>query len=101
MYIRCNECEWSQDDFWQKGGYNPLRYMMDWEDQLIDKFSVPFDGELDTKGMTYGQVIARDMVNGAKQILKQKWATIEDFKKAKENGTAICPKCGSKQFIED
>ena len=100
MYVHCHKCGWSQDDFWEKNGYNPLRYMLDWEEQLIDKFNEPFPGEKDTEGMSYGEVIAREMTNGAKQILHQKWHTYDDYKKAKENGTAICPKCGSSDQLD-
>lgn len=97
MYLHCHKCGWSQDDFWEDGCYNPLRYMLNWEEQLIEKFNEPFPGEKDTEGMTYGQVIAREMENGAKQIRQMKWARHEDFKEARKKGEAICPECGSSE----
>lgn len=100
MYLHCHKCGWSQDDFWVKDSYNPLRHMLDWEERLIDKFNEPFPGEQDTKGMTYREVIAREMKNGAEQILHMKWATYEDYKKAKEEGIAKCPKCGSSKDFD-
>ena len=99
MYLHCHNCEWSQDDFWDKG-YNPLKYLLDWEQSLLNKADLPFPGEKDTAGMTYAQVIAREMKQGADVVLSMKWHTHEDYLKAKEDGTLICPKCGSTEHFD-
>lgn len=99
MYLHCHKCSWSQDDFWDKS-YNPIKYLLTWEDDLLDKFYKKFPGELDTKGMTYGDVIAREFERLANQIRKMKWVTYEDWKKDAENGIAYCPLCGSKDHFD-
>lgn len=33
-FLHCHECEWSQDDFYEKDGYNPLR--QNWMDHYAD-----------------------------------------------------------------
>jgi rubredoxin len=99
-YLHCHtpNCGWSQDDFWDKS-YNPIRYMLDWEDSLLDKFNEPFPGEKDTEGMTYGQVVALEMERAAQSIREMKWHTDEEWQEAKD--TAVCPRCGKQNFDID
>ena len=35
-YLHCHSCEWQQDDFWNNV-YNPIRYLLNWEDDLLTK----------------------------------------------------------------
>ena len=39
-YLHCHNCGWSQDDFWEKDGYNPFRQdIMDWlKEKLFEDF---------------------------------------------------------------
>ena len=100
MYLHCHNCDWSQDDFWDKG-YNPLKSMMYWEEALLEKPNMLFPGELDTKGMTYAQVIAKEMQRSAQQILAMEWHTLDEFNKVKEKGgIQQCPKCGSSDHFD-
>ncbi len=99
MYLHCHNCDWSQDDFWDKS-YNPIRYLLDWEENLLEKFDEDFPGELDTKGMTYGDVIAREVDRAAITIRSMMWYTYEDWKKDKAAGTAKCPNCSSSEHFD-
>ena len=99
MYLHCHNCDWSQDDFWDKS-YNPIRYLLNWEENLLEKFGVDFPGELDTKGMTYDEVIAIELERAAITIRSMMWHTYESWKHDKELGIAKCPGCGSSEHFD-
>ncbi len=99
-YLHCHKCNWSQDDFYHDG-YNPAKYLMDWneylfgdkKDKLDEQFTddsefIKFHGNITTREM-----IALEYEKFARRIREMKWITYEDFKKDK--GIAKCPKCGS------
>jgi hypothetical protein len=99
-YLHCHKCGWSQDDFWDKR-YNAIRFLLYWEDYLLnEKFHQEFIGELDTKGLTYQEVIARELENHAKTIRNMRWQTYDDFKKDYDAGIAKCPECGSSKDFD-
>ena len=99
-YLHCHKCGWSQDDFWDKS-YNAIRFLLNWEEELLnEKFHQLFPGELDTKGMTYQEVIARDLERHAKTIRNMKWQTREDFDIDYKKRAAMCPDCGSSEDFD-
>lgn len=104
-YLHCHSCDWSQDDFYDKG-YNPAKYLLDWneylfgdkKDQLDKSFTddaefLRVNGNISTR-----EVIAREYENYAKRIREMKWVSYEDFKNDK---SARCPKCGADDFDID
>ena len=91
-YLHCHECGWSQDDFWTKT-YNPLRYLQEWEkDLLSNKLDEQFtdDAEFlrENGNITLREVIARECEKAAENIRNMK------FMKEPDLGTARCPNCG-------
>lgn len=100
-YLHCHNCDWSQDDFYSNG-YNPAKYLMDWNDSLFgdrfDKLDKQFtdDSEFlrENGPITTREVIAREYEHFAKKIREMKWVTYESFQKDKKLGLAKCPGCG-------
>ena len=99
-YLHCHKCGWSQDDFWTKG-YNPIRFLLNWEEELLnEKFNEQFPGEKDTRGLTYQDVIAKELERHANTIRKMKWRTQDEFFKDHKAGIAKCPMCGSRDHFD-
>lgn len=108
MYIRCDDCDWSQDDFYHDG-YNPASYLAGWNEYLygdkrdeLDK-SFTDDSEFlrENGNITTREVLARKYESFARKIRNMKWTTYDDFKRDKDAGIAVCPRCGSSNFDID
>jgi len=100
-YLHCHNCNWSQDDFYDDG-YNPAKYLLDWNEYLYGKRKNRLD-ELFTDdsqfikengNITTREVLAREYEKFANRIRNMKWITHEDFKADFKSGIAKCPKCG-------
>lgn len=119
-YLHCHTkgCGWSQDDFWAKG-YNPLTKtwsdikwlirprMLELDTWLVDdltkytgvwmwRFKAEFSGQARVFSW---QWLLLELKREIKCIRKQKWWTWESWKKDK--ATAVCPKCGLRDFDID
>jgi len=119
-FIRCNNCDWSQDDYWEMGGYNPIQHLLELEGYLF-KDKIHIDENLfweahhtlakagithtsqkqydPDKGywLTGPQFVALELVRAAKSTAKMKYRTpaelqTEGFK---------CPSCGHTEYVED
>ena len=104
MYLYCNSCGWEQDDFYSSEGYNPANYLKDWMKQLcsndVDKqFTDDAEFVRENGPISTREVIARELEKFAQRIREMKWITWEHWKK--ERDTAVCPKCGRRDFSID
>jgi len=95
-YLHCHSCNWSQDDFWSKDGYNPFRQdFIDWYKELLFKNTTKTDsGTLDTR-----EFIACELEKKAKLIRDMNIKTYKEWESIK--GDWICPKCASKNWDID
>lgn len=94
-YVRCINCDWSQDDFYSKDGYNPAKSLIDWMGPLCEKGNEPFpvDSQWIARNgnLTYKEVIAKEFEKFARNIRNMKWITKEDYNM---DPNKVCPKCG-------
>lgn len=106
MYIRCEHCDWSQDDFYSES-YNPASYLADWNEYLFgskryrldEVFSDDLEFVRENGTITTREVLSREYEKFADRIRTMKWFTYEDYKKDADAGNAICPNCGSKEHL--
>jgi len=106
-YLHCHKCNWSQDDFYHTG-YNPAKYLMDWNESLFGdnhhKLDEPFtdDSQFISEygNITLREVLALEYEKFANRIRKMKWVTDADFKADFAAGIAKCPKCGSMEDFD-
>lgn len=103
MFIHCHDCNWGQDDFWDKNGYNPINSVNDLKENLFDdKFHKPFNGDpvmsIHLNGKPNSNWIATEFENVANRIRSMKWRTLEEFKK---DPNKICPECKSENLDID
>lgn len=95
MYIRCNKCGWSQDDFWHEG-YNPFKFLKEnYEKDLLTK-------KLDTPLEKMKQFTNRDKYVSALKstidnIKNMHWSILAQY----ESSDKLCPKCKSKYLVMD
>jgi hypothetical protein len=111
-FLHCHNCDWSQDDFWSPGGYNPVRYICeqraaDWENDLfedrvgmerdaLEEMGIPADQIHGEAGEAYAYgptVVAAELRSLANSIDHMKWRTEDEWKRDMDNAT--CPQCGT------
>ena len=102
-YLHCHSCDWAQDDFYSKTGYNPAKYLLTWNDLLcgdeLDKQFTDYAEFIKENGnITTREVIAREYESFAKRIREMKWVTYESFQ---NDPNKLCPNCGSKDLDID
>jgi len=104
-YLHCHKCDWGQDDFWSKDGYNPFRqdFIEDMKHHLFedkvygDKFmfvEMNLVPKRDTKGWYCDsrKFVAAQLERKAAQICNMAVKTYEEWEKVKDN--FVCPECG-------
>ena len=117
MYVRCYDCDWSQDDFWSES-YYPTRNSSVIQDFLLpgiidsskrqikmsqseaDERGFPYD-EVDVSGMVdidFRAYVGYEIMNLAKRIMSQYWVTYEDFD---NDISKRCPICNSTNLVTD
>lgn len=102
-YLHCNNCDFSQDDFWSES-YNPMKSVLDWENNLLNQdIEEPFSSD-SWFNETYGnpsrrEMLAREFEKQARRIRQMKYRTFEEYKQM--NPERICPNCGEKQLDID
>lgn len=101
MYLRCNNCEWEQDDFWGHH-YNPLKSLQSWEKMLLeddlDEMFYDSDSVEDNENITKRQLLVNKVRQAANRIENMKYKTFSDFKN--NNSDCTCPKCGGKLSVD-
>lgn len=117
-YLHCNNCSWSQDDFYSRR-YNPITKI--WSD--IKWLWIPKMIKLDSSFIAYDvpnlcnytgikvkfnnnktfswKWLLLEIVKDIKIAKEQKWWRYEDYLKARVLGKAICPKCGAMRLDID
>jgi len=106
-FLHCENCGWSQDDFYSEDGYNPAKYLSSWNNYLCGKdshrldelFSDDYQWLKDEGYVSTREVLARQYEKYAKRIRNMKWVTWEQWQKDKD--TAVCPQCGERNFDID
>lgn len=117
-FLHCHgkDCNWSQDDFWSKDGYNPFRqdladYLRDslFQDKIyLDKFLAEriVDGPLfDMRGehrdyyVSGTELVAYKLEMMAKSIRNMAVKTDEEWQKVRPQWK--CPECGSSDWDID
>jgi len=108
MFIYCEKCNWTQDDFWSKEGYNPFDFLE--ENHKEDLFGGNLDkvyyldkndsfGKfIGTQPITGRQHIATSLRHWADKIEKQRYISYEQYRT--ENPDRKCPICKG-HLIED
>jgi hypothetical protein len=108
-YLHCHTpgCGWAQDDFWDKEGYNPIKFMEDQQEKFLDdlfKDKVYSDTEiLKEAGILAGEdeegayadgraYVAWQLHARAEVIENMAVRTNEEWEKVKD--TFLCPGCG-------
>ena len=94
-FVRCEQCDWSQDDFWDEH-YNPLKSLLDWQEALLTKDLDDPTCEIDGKRATVRNAIAHDCERAAASIREMRFRTKADAIAAGWR----CPWCGG-LLIED
>lgn len=102
-YLHCHACGWSQDDFWEADGYNPLSML---KDNIKDLFrdKIEFDSNykdfgLPKQTMTGPEYVAWELERKAGNIREMVYRTFEEYKT--KNPERVCPKCGKKELDID
>jgi len=101
-YLHCHGhgCDWEQDDFWTKDGYNPFRQdMIDYLKDCLFKDSIQLDHCGEQRTLSGQELVARELERKARSIRGMKVKTTEDWKKVKDSWR--CPDCGSKNWDID
>ena len=107
-YLHCHSCNFNQDDFWHKG-YNPIKYLQDWTDQLFREDFYE-DRGMDSnwkeeigygrdQKVTTQELLAHELERSAKVIREMRYRTLEEYRA--KNPEGICPKCGKKDLDID
>lgn len=118
-YLHCHSCDWSQDDFWdfkirwnklhkwssRPFGYNPLSLLLEDFSWLfkprIIKFDTHFaeDNGFKSNDIHSWAILLLHIKRRFRSLFTQKWRTYKSWMKVKD--TAVCPKCGERNFDID
>jgi hypothetical protein len=119
-YLHCHECGWFQDDFWEwkikwknifkwqtrPFGYNPISLMLEdiaeyWKPRYIgmDSYWCKEHGLKGNKVHSWW-LLRYELKRHIKRLFSMKYWTLNSYKKAKNKGIAVCPKCGSKNDFD-
>lgn len=95
-YLHCHTkaCGWSQDDFWDRK-YNPLTKL--WTD--IRFFGFPRIIKNEGHRTFSWTILILEIAREVRNFYKMKWWTFESWRKAR--ATAVCPKCGLRNWDID
>lgn len=93
-YLHCHSCGWQQDDFWNKT-YNPIRYLLNWEDNLLTKnldeqWTDDRNIIKETGCKTWREIIVKNIEDAAQSVREILFRTQDDF----NNKDVKCPNCG-------
>ena|SRR5579885_407912 len=97
-YLHCHKCDWQQDDYWSKS-YNPLRFLLNWEDELLSddlNALMPY-GEGEQEPIPLREVIAREVERAATKIRNMQYRTMME----RQAADWTCPNCHERALDED
>lgn len=95
MFLHCHNCKWSQDDFWIKGGYNPLRLLLEpWEDVLFEE---NIDEKFHDTNKTKREIILEELERSKILIRNMHFRTEEEWDNA---SNPKCPKCNGELDLD-
>ena len=108
MYVHCNKCDWSQDDFYDES-YNPAKWLSkEFDSQLFGKDTKKLSEVLRCKEFLYDKPIRSDMTvqeniarwyeHFADCIRNMKWTTYRQYSR---DPNKTCPLCGSTDLSTD
>lgn len=105
-YVQCGNCPWEQDDFWTVNGYNPIRYFVRnivpwmWKPRMIE-IDESFAEDLGWKHARRFSwcILASEIRTVLWKFRRQRWWTWNSYERARANGTARCPQCGSPYMV--
>jgi len=109
-YLHCHSCNWGQDDFWEKNGYNPVKSLRYCEDYLfkdkvyMDKWGID-DRGLEAREDEGGywvpghELAAAILMSYSNNIKNMAVKTEKEWEKVKDDFK--CPKCGSDNWDID
>jgi hypothetical protein len=99
MFVCCNKCNWSQDDFYDET-YNPAKWLKNWDNELFGEKRGELDklGMYDDRFLTTREVIARAYERFARRIREMQWVTYQDFQ---NEPNKVCPRCGADKLDID
>lgn len=106
-FLHCHTkgCNWEQDDFYSPDGY-PLSFLKDWMKELCDlnvdiekQFSTDSNFIAEHGPISKREVIAQEFEKFGDRIRNMPWPTWEHWQKEKD--TAVCPKCGERNWDID
>lgn len=104
-FLHCHNCEFSQDDFWEWDGYNPISSFEDDKESLLNKDLdevVKMDSYwLKERGLT--QITRRELIlyhlDQIKHSIKNmKYRTYDEY--LENNPERKCPVCGVEGFLD-
>ncbi len=103
-YLHCHNCGWSQDDFWENGGWNPVYSIKDLEPEFLgDRFREKFTTDpsfiKEHGDITCQEWLAQEFERRAKWIREMKYRTMDELKKL--NPEHKCPICGKQELDID
>jgi len=99
MFVYCDKCKWTQDDFWSEEGdcYNPFNYVAQYQKYVFERPRDDMDWRIadektgDVKTVSRLEYVATLFESMAKTIRKQKYITYEDY--LEQNPEGLCPEC--------
>ena len=104
MFVYCNRCKWSQDDFWIEDGYNPFTFLTEnykktvFDGELEKVFTIDkrdsFGNFIGQEPITYREFIANEFKRWGEKLKHQRWITLKQYRK--ENPDGLCPICKNK-----
>ena len=105
MFVYCVNCDWSQDDFWDKK-YNPAKSLQGWEPYLLgisldEQCSNCSEFVAENGPITIRDILARQFEYEAQIIREMKWRTFEEFEKDPEKKCPNCGACGRENWNID
>jgi len=115
-YLHCHSCGWEQDDFWtwkwswkiwkfRPFGYNPISLIIEDIREYAKPRYLIFDSSFAKEnGFRSNRIhswwmLLWELRRHFKRIFKMKWWTWKNWQKHKN--TAVCPKCGDRNFDID
>ena len=110
-YLHCHNCGFSQDDYWSKNGWNPIKAFQNDLDDLIDKdldevvgmdsawLTKEVNGYKDYEKITRRELVLYHLWQIENRIKRMVYRTPQELKE--KNPERKCPKCGEKKLDED